>query len=237
VKVEIGDATLYLGDCMDILPTLGKVDAVITDPPYGMSWFQVSPDKTKHRNAGGRRTGGGFSKHAGESIHGDFEAFDPSHLLTHGRRQVIFGMNHFSDKLPKGGVLVWIKKAAHCWGAFLSDAEIAWISGREGVMCFNDFSTGQADARLGLRGHPNQKPTSVMRWVIEMCGGDGLVLDPYMGSGATGMACIQLGRKFIGIEREPKYFDIACKRIEQAVSQGQLFAPVAPKAEQLEIGA
>jgi len=230
--VIIGNATLYCGDCLETLPHLPKVDACITDPPYGMSWVQVSPNNGLHKKLGGGRTGGANSKHYGLSIHGDFEKFDPSHLLSYGSKQIIFGCNHFFGDLPKGGLLVWIKKAVNCWGAFLSDAEVAWISGEEGIYLFNDFSTGQADARKGLREHPNQKPVSVMRWCIEQAGNPQTILDPFMGSGTTGVAAIQLGRSFIGIEREPKYFDIACKRIEQAVAQGQLFAPEPIKQEQ-----
>jgi site-specific DNA-methyltransferase (adenine-specific)/modification methylase len=79
------------------------------------------------------------------------------------------------------------------------------------------------------RYHPTQKPLEVMKWVIELCPKADTILDPFMGSGTTGVAAIQLGRKFIGIEREERYFDIACQRIEQAVAQGQLFAPEQPK--------
>ena len=79
------------------------------------------------------------------------------------------------------------------------------------------------------RYHPTQKPLEVMKWVIELCPKAQTILDPFMGSGTTGVAAIQLGRSFIGIERDPKYFDIACQRIEQAVAQGQLFEPVPVK--------
>lgn len=236
--VVIGNATLYLGDCLEILPTLPKVDAVITDPPYGMGWVQVSPSQGRHKNAGGGRTGGATSKHYGETIHGDFEAFDPQHLVAYGQRQVIFGCNHFMGRLPSGGVLVWIKKAPNCWGAFLSDAELAWVSGRSGVFCFNDFSSGQAEARLGCREHPNQKPVSLMRWCIEQAGRPNSIVDPYMGSGTTGVAAAEMGSAFIGIEREPKYFDIACRRIEEAQKQVSLFPQEPVKApEQLGLEA
>jgi len=82
------------------------------------------------------------------------------------------------------------------------------------------------------RYHPTQKPIEVMKWVIDLCPKAETILDPFMGSGTTGVAAIQLGRKFIGIEREPKYFEIACKRIERAVAQGQLFAPEQAKQVQ-----
>jgi len=81
-------------------------------------------------------------------------------------------------------------------------------------------------ANMDGRVHPTQKPLDLMRWCIDKCKPDPqTILDPFMGSGTTGVAAIQLGRKFIGIEREPKYFDIACKRIEQAAAQGKLFEP------------
>jgi site-specific DNA-methyltransferase (adenine-specific) len=224
MRIEtIGNATLYLGDCRDILPTLPRDAAIVSDPPYGMAWVQVAPSQGKHANNGGGRTGGATSKHYGETIANDSEPFDPTHLLD-WPHVVLWGLNHYSNRLPKGAALVWIKKAESCWGAFLSDAELAWAKPGVGVYCFRDYSTGQADARRGLREHPNQKPMSLMSWCIERTPAGMPVIDPYMGSGTTGVACMNLGRDFIGCEIEPRYFDIACRRIEDAQRQGRLIA-------------
>jgi site-specific DNA-methyltransferase (adenine-specific) len=144
--------------------------------------------------------------------------------------QIIWGWNNFPDKLPRGACLVWLKRLDPAFGSFLSDAETAYMSKGHGVYCRRDLTNNSI---ANERGHPTQKPVGLMVWCVEFFPKAETILDPFMGSGTTGVACIQLGRKFIGIEREPKYFDIACKRIEQAVSQGQLFAPAAPKAEQM----
>jgi DNA modification methylase len=225
MKVEIGNATLYLGDCMDILPTLPKVDAVITDPPYGMKW---DGKVTRGKNGTGKA---GKTRHYGETIINDDKPFDPSFLLNFPIA-IIWGMNHFPQHLQKGACLVWLKRYDSGFGSFLSDAEIAWFSQGHGVYCFRDLSN-QADSTN--REHPTQKPIPLMKWCIEQAGNPETILDPFMGSGTTGVAAIQLGRKFIGIEREPKYFDIACQRIEQAVAQGQLFEPEPQKQIQEQL--
>ena len=222
MKVQIGDATLYLGDCMEVLPTLDKVDAVITDPPYG-----ISLDTDNSRFSGGTagnmaRRGNGIGSADGRPIAGDDKPFDPSFLLNYGKDQIIWGWNNYPDRLPRGACLVWLKRLDPAFGSFLSDAETAWMSKGHGVYCRRDL-TNNAIAKD--RAHPTQKPVGLMIWCIEFLPNPQTILDPFMGSGTTGVAAIQLGRKFIGIEREPKYFDIACKRIEQAVAQGQLFTP------------
>lgn len=218
MKVEIGNATLYLGDCMDILPTLDKVDAVITDPPYGMNY---RPEKWK--------------KYSGEKsgwmpIHGDNEKFNPSPFLGYDN-VILWGFNYYSDLLPVGALLIWDKRCNESgdkmYGASI---ESAWMKNQSGTRIKRLLHGGvvNADSAYGnneKRIHPTQKPIALMAWCIELAGSPETILDPFMGSGTTGVASIQLGRKFIGIEREPKYFDIACQRIEQAVAQGQLFEP------------
>ena len=207
-RVEnIGDATLYEGDCLEILPTLGKVDAVITDPPYGMNW---NTDGTRYTR-GGRPSGG-------RQIRGDNKPFDPSPWIAFDYC-VLFGFNHFPTSLPAGGSLVFIKRTDAAFGCFLSDAEIAWVKGIKGVYCYRDTS----HAIAADHEHPSEKPVGLMQWAIGKSKAPGLILDPFMGSGTTGVACANLGRKFIGIEIEPRYFDIACKRIEEAYRQPRLF--------------
>ncbi|MDQ0022957.1 hypothetical protein J2X90_000743 [Variovorax paradoxus] len=142
--------------------------------------------------------------------------------------------------MPVGTTLVWLKKDDHLFGTFLSDAELGWQKGGYGVYAFRrPFPPpSRISENDGLQAaHPTQKPIALMAWCIERLGKPGTILDPFMGSGTTGIAAVRLGCKFIGVEREPKYFDIACRRIEQAANQGQLFAPEAPQPQQLGLEA
>jgi site-specific DNA-methyltransferase (adenine-specific)/modification methylase len=229
MRVEtIGDATLYLGDCMDILPTLGKVDAVITDPPYGVNAdVGIAP-------AGGTREARfpRSRKQYAPGWDGERPASEVfAAMLAAGPTAIVWGGNYFADLLPQGGRwLFWDKLNSM---PSYSDGEIAWTNvAGVSVKKFTQCNNGLASLRDGERHHPTQKPVGLMNWCIGFVPDASLIADPFMGSGTTGVAAIQMGRKFIGIEREPKYFDIACKRIEQAVSQGQLFTPAAPKAVQ-----
>jgi site-specific DNA-methyltransferase (adenine-specific)/modification methylase len=130
--------------------------------------------------------------------------------------------------------LVWLKRKDSAFGSFLSDAEIAWCSEGHGVFCFKDQTLM---AETHERHHPTQKPVPLMKWCIENLPAVRTIFDPFMGSGTTGVAAVQLGRKFIGCEIEPKYFDIACRRIEEAYKQPDMFvsAPEQPKAEQMDL--
>lgn len=215
--VQIGDATLYHGDCLEILPTLPKVDAVITDPPYGMR-----ADTNMGRFSGGtpesiaRRKG---ANRVYAPIVGDDKPFDPSPWIDYPS-VVLFGWNHFGSRLPVGTTLVWVKRKPEAFGTFLSDAEVAWMKGGHGVYCFASYPQTMALERE----HPSQKPVDLMAWCLQRAKANGTILDPFMGSGTTGVACAQLGRKFIGIEIERRYFDIACERIDNAYRQQKLFA-------------
>ncbi len=222
----IGDCKLHLGDCREILPTLGKVDAVVTDPPYG-----IALDTDNLRFSGGNaasiaRRGNRVGPANGLPIVGDDQDFDPSLCLI-GDEQIIWGWNHYPNKLPRGAC------NDDAFGSFLSDAEIAYFSRGHGVYCFRDLSNNSI---ANERQHPTQKPVSLMRWCIDKTRAH-TILDPFMGSGTTGVACVKLGRKFIGIEIEPKYFDIACRRIEAAYKQPDFFVnPVSiPKPQQLSL--
>ena len=217
MKVQIGDATLYLGDCMDILSTLDKVDAVITDPPYGIG------------------ADGGVGASNGKAIKRTYEKGwdgavpDLSKILALSDKCVIFGYQYMADQLHNTNApLVWDKKCKNGWDDNFADIEIAWTRGLKKPSAFRFQWMGAcrgANNEDGQKVHPTQKPLALMLWCIEQAGNPETILDPFMGSGTTGVAATQLGRKFIGIEREPKYFDIACQRIEQAVAQGQLFIP------------
>lgn len=204
--VIIGNATLYCADCMDVLPTLERVDAVITDPPYGLA----------------EKLQGGTWGKSFEGAYKDWDSFAPQNLLNEvlklSDKAIVWGGNYFT-LIPSRCWLVWFKRDAV---RTMAGCELAWTNFDANAKVF-DWTIAATNAERA--GHPTQKPIALMRWCIEQAGNPETILDPFMGSGTTGVAAIQLGRKFIGIEREPKYFDIACKRIEQAAAQGKLFAP------------
>lgn len=210
-KVVIGDATLYHGDCMDVLPTLGKVDAVVTDPPYGIGMHAVKG----HNNGNGGRKSFDVITNEWDTDRPSAETFRS--ILNVAFVHAIWGGNYFSDLLPaKSKWLIWDK------GQKLnqSDGEMAWTS-LDGAMRIRLMN--RVELLKDGTSHPTQKPVNLMTWTINQISSHGLVMDPFMGSGTTGVACMNLGRKFIGIELERKYFDIACERIENAQRQVPLF--------------
>lgn len=232
----IGDATLYLGDCLEILPTLGKVDAVVTDPPYGINFNHSGV----HRFASVGVTKAARQR-GNPKIKGDDAPFDPGPWLKFPE-VLLWGADHFYPRLPDSGRwLVWDKLAGmEPWDSF-SDVEFAWHSSEGAARIFSMKWKGIAcDKRgenNGLREHTTQKPIRLMKWCIEQSQttAGATVLDPFMGSGTTGVACAKLGRKFIGIEIEPKYFDIACKRIEDAYRQPDMFIEPPAKTVQQDM--
>lgn len=208
VRVEtIGRATLYLGDCRDILPTLPKVDAVVTDPPYGIG-FAAQPTKWQRR--------------AGQAP----EAWDDNPVpivtaLPDIAPCIIWGGNYY-DLPPSRGWLSWFKPDAP---PSMANFELAWTSFDRNA---RQLSCSIGETNPERVGHPTQKPLRLMKWCLTFfpahCWSETpVVLDPFMGSGTTGVAVVQDGRGFIGIEREPSYFDIACRRIEDAQRQGDMF--------------
>ena len=218
--VIIGDATLYLGDCIDILPTLPKVDACITDPPYGIN--------ENHKKVASRAN----KAAARDYCEFDWDKAPPSNELIDAIRAkaewcALFGGNYFTLP-PTSCWLVWDKLNT---GDF-ADCELAWTNWPKAVRRIQWRWNGMIRQGSEDRFHPTQKPLEVMKWVIDLCPKAETILDPFMGSGTTGVAAVQMGRRFIGIEREERYFDIACKRIEQAVAQGQLFQPAITQPQQ-----
>jgi site-specific DNA-methyltransferase (adenine-specific)/modification methylase len=221
VRVEkIGDATLYLADCMDVLPTLPKVDAVITDPPYGIG---EAAGKAKTRTGPKSIGGRGYAvKDYGNDSWDDKTV--PDELIALVRDvsdwQIIFGGNYYSLP-PTKCWLVWDKVNT---GDF-ADAELAWTNLKKAVRLKRYMWNGMIRENKEPRGdHPTQKPIGIMKWCISnLPDGTQTILDPFMGSGTTGVAAVEMGKIFIGIEREPKYFEIACKRIEDAYRQEKLF--------------
>ena len=213
-KIEIGLATLYLSDCAEILPTLGKVDAVVTDPPYGMK-FQSNHRLVKHEKIANDKS----PELAVEVIKWAIENTSHS-VYAFGRWD-----NIYDYPKPKS-LITWVKNN---W----SMGDLEHEHARQTEVAF--FYAGQNHrfpkqrptdviqwARTNNEYHPTEKPIGLMERFCDWT--EGVILDPFMGSGTTGVAAVQMGRKFIGIEREPKYFEIACQRIEMAQAQERLFA-------------
>lgn len=221
MRVEtIGLATLYCGDCREVLPTLGLVDAVVSDPPYGIAFAHGGNDSS---GIGGGKYATRFAK---VTIAGDEVPFDPKHLLSIGGQHIIWGGNHFADRLPASSSwLVWDKRAASGHTNDFADCELAWTDRRGVARVFRHHWDGmmKASERGQPRVHPTQKPVALMEWCVQMIDGDGVIVDPYMGSGSTGVACTKLGRPFIGVELDEGYFDIACKRIRDAYAHPNMF--------------
>jgi site-specific DNA-methyltransferase (adenine-specific) len=222
MKVEIGLATLYHGDCMDILTILDKVDAVITDPPYG---------EVNRKNSGLRNLDRGVADIA------DFNLSELASLLAkHGSSVYVWcGIEQISELRSamvnlgmSTRLCIWEKtnpspmNGQHLW---LSSIETC-VFGKEAGATFNEHCVSPV-FRLPTEPkeyHPTAKPIPLMERLIRASTNEGMtVIDPFMGSGTTGVAAIQMGRKFIGIESEKKYFDIACKRIEESQKQLCLF--------------
>jgi site-specific DNA-methyltransferase (adenine-specific)/modification methylase len=226
--VQIGRAQLWLGDCREILPKLGKVDAVVTDPPYGIG---------EH---GGKRRYGPASAAKGFGAHKEYARLDwdtspPDQelfnaLFATAPLQIIWGANHFISKMPLDapGWLVWHKKGAD--KSDFADCELAWTNVVGAVRYFRHDWVGFGAINSGVkREHPTQKPLPLMEWCLSLVPNAQTILDPFLGSGTTGIAAVKAGRSFIGIEREPSYFEIACRRIGEAAgtSVGPLFGEAA----------
>ena len=216
--VTIGDCTLYLGDCLEILPTLGKVDCVLADPPYGIR-ADINASKNK-----GKWGWTYYGETEWDIDRPPREIFDLCRKMS--REQIFWGGNYFTDHLPVTmRWLVWDKGQRNF---SMADCEFAWCSQWKAARIFQySRSAALKDGKV----HPTQKPVELMKWCLEfLCSGS--VLDPFMGSGTTGVACAKLGRKFIGIEIDPDYFEIACRRIEDAYKQGDMFVPAPAKLKQ-----
>lgn len=211
---------LYLGDCREILPTLGKVDAVVTDPPYGIAFSHNGNDRS------GIGKGKYATKFAGVSIVGDGESFDPRPLLSLAETVILWGGNHFANALPPSASwFIWDKRAASKHTNDFADCEMAWTNKKGVARVFRHQWDGmmKASERGEPRCHPTQKPIELMRWCLQQIPNASSILDPYMGSGTTGVAAVKGGLSFTGIEIDPGYFDAACRRVSAALKAPDLF--------------
>ena len=207
-------ATLYLADCHDLLPI--EADAVVSDPPYGIAFA--------HGGGGGCLAES--TKFAGEAIIGDDRPFDPKPWIGYPR-VVLWGGNHYASRLPDCACwLVWDKRDGVCSND-QADCELAWTNQTSPARLKRHLWNGmlKATERGEDRVHPMQKPVSLMEWAMERIGvpETAVVLDPFMGSGTTGVACIRTGRNFIGVEKDERYFEIAADRLRREMRVGRMF--------------
>lgn len=213
IKEVIGDCTLYNADCRDVLPLLDRVDAVITDPPYGIG---ESNEKNASRDNAAKTTDYGHYEWDYEKVEGEFI----DRIRTISKHQIIFGGNYYHLP-PTSCWLVWDKLNGK---NDFADCELAWTNLPKAVRKYQHLWNGMIRKDREKRYHPTQKPRAVMEWAIgQLPDTAHTILDPFMGSGTTGVACVRLGRKFIGIELDPKWFDVACERIRRELNQGDLF--------------
>lgn len=227
---RIGGQRLLLGDCLEVMPTLGWFDAVVTDPPYGIGAANGAA-------AGGTDASGRY-KRKPRQYSGTWDDARASNdaigmALKDAQNHIIWGGNFFTDILPVGGRwLIWDKLNSM---PTYSDAELAWTSIKgASVKKFTRCASGLSSNRDG-RCHPTQKPVGLMEWCLGFLPDAQTILDPFMGSGTTLVACQKLGRAGTGIEIDPDYFEIACRRVEEAARQPDLFVtpPETPTQETL----
>lgn len=213
----IRDCRLILGDMSEVLPALGRFDLCLTDPPYGIG-----------------EDGGRFRGRKGQNIRvlpkGNWDQATPpasafAAILACSTEQIIWGGNYFADKLPPSkGWLYWQK----LMGGDFADGELAWTSRDRALREFTKCPKGQGAE------HPTQKPLELMLWCLTHVPSAKTVIDPFMGSGTTGVACAKRGLAFTGIERHEPYFNIACERIRKAYAQPDMFVSTerAPEPKQ-----
>lgn len=191
--------TIYHGDCRQLVPLMGRFDLLLTDPPYGIG-EHGGKARTRGKSTANHQCMGWDNERPERWV------FDL--LLSKSDRQMIFGGNYFADTLP----------ASRCWlywrklmGGDFADGELVWTSLDAVVREFTKPNKG------GSNEHPTQKPVEVIQWCIQLAGDVETILDPFAGSGTTGVAAKNLGKKAVLIEREEAYCEIAARRLSQEV--------------------
>ena len=215
----IGNATLFLGDCLSLLPEIQNIHALVADPPYGIGYCHSG-----HAGKGLTKARTRFNKLNNGYVIGDDQPFDPAHLLDVAPKIILWGANHYADKLPPSARwLIWDKVcSATSYGKWtFADVEMAWSNLKGTARLYPHLwngcrRAGEENSFLVKRCHPTQKPVAVMSWCIQLCDlpPNSLVVDPYMGSGTTGIAAVSAGHRFIGMELDPQHFAPAVTRIQ-----------------------
>lgn len=227
---------LYHGDCLDILPLLDPVDLVLTDPPYGIG-ESSRKNNSRSKPFGSRKdqknTRGTLIKPIDYGFY-DWDKKPASPLMiklcvSAGERAIIWGGNFFNLP-PSQKWLVWDKINSGCF----ADCELAWTNIAGAVRIFRHMWNGmlRQSERNIKRVHPTQKPIALMSWCLQFY--YGTVLDPFIGSGTTAIACEQLNRGWIGIEISERYCEIAANRIEKEREQLKLFPQFEPEQTKLK---
>ena len=212
---RIGNQRLILGDCLKVMPLLGRFDAVVTDPPYGIG---MGGGFTGKGLAGERRK---YDRAEWDSIRPNAAAFNA--ILAAASTQIVWGGNYFTDLLPVSGKWLFWDKCQTM--PSYSDGELAWSTiGGDAVKQFTYNGSGM-QAKEKDRVHPTQKPVALMEWCLGFLPDAKTILDPFMGSGTTLVACQRMGRHGTGIELDPDYFEIACRRVDEAARQPDLLIP------------
>jgi len=223
MRVErIGEAELYLANCLDVLPTLNRTDAVVTDPPYGVMLGETINGQAKLKNQQ------------------PYESFSdtPEYVMKVAVKAIEFCIEHFGRVVMTPGLRNCFKYPEPddigAWFIPAATSRSKWGFATSQPILYYGKSprSGKGDTATGInrtviasdKRHPCSKPIEIMEWMVNKASVEcETILDPFMGSGTTGVACANLNRKFIGIEIEEKYFDIACERIAAAYAQGHLF--------------
>lgn len=228
LKRVIGDCELFLGDSTEVIPLIGRVSAIVTDPPYGISAGNYTRGGTQYGNSKAPAKIYELKDWDEKPINFTFI----EQLFAMSDYQIIWGGNYYPMP-PSSCWLVWDKQNGE--GSGYADCELAYTNLKKAVRRIYCRWAGMLQYDMGNkeeRFHPTQKPVPVMKWCIEHLPKDTqTILDPFMGSGTTGVACAKMGRKFIGIELDEQYFDIACRRIEEAYRQPDLFIPRQPQEQ------
>lgn len=227
---RIGGQRLILGDCREVMPTLGRFDAVVTDPPYGIG-------RERGFGLGGTsRFGGFYARREGvRRYEGQWdcerpEPFTFNALVAAADLHIIWGGQFFADVLPPQGKWLWWDKCQTM--PSYGDGELAWTSLPGDAPKKFVYSNNGLMAREKDRVHPTQKPVALMEWCLGFLPDAVTILDPFMGSGTTLVACQRLGRQGTGIERDPDYFAVACKRVDEEARQPRMFTEPPPKPTQ-----
>jgi len=224
-RIEIVNA-----DCYTLLDGWPSDAALVTDPPYGIALTMnyaarapKTPDTRRHAWRGREHK---------DAMHGDDRPFDPTPFLRF-KTLCLWGAQNYADRLPaRYSWLAWDKRDARGAKCHLGDAELAWCSGVpfNSVRMFHHLWIGyQRDSEVGQGSlHPTQKPVALLAWCLETCGvTDGLVIDPFMGSGSLGVACHRAGLRYLGVEIDPEHYATARERLKRETAQEvlPLFCP------------